>query len=91
MKTRESGMPDEGMWQSFLDPEAMLTALGLDRTVGDAVDFGCGYGTFAIPAACRLRGTCLKLRNSEGSEVCPLSTLQDHYEVVRDSDRVISV
>lgn len=35
-------------------------------------------------------GTCLKLRNSEGSEVCPLSTLQDQYEIVRDSDRVVS-
>ena len=36
-------------------------------------------------------GTCLKLRNSEGSEICPLSTLKDHYEVVRDSDRLITV
>ena len=36
-------------------------------------------------------GACLKLRNSEGSEVCPLSTLKDQYEVVRDSDRVITV
>ena len=36
-------------------------------------------------------GTCLKLRNSEGSEICPLSTLKDHYEVVRDSDKVITI
>ena len=36
-------------------------------------------------------GTCLKLRKSEGSEICPLSTLKDHYEVVRDSDKVITV
>lgn len=36
-------------------------------------------------------GACLKLRNSEGSEVCPLSTLKDHYEIVRDSDRVVTV
>ena len=36
-------------------------------------------------------GSCLKLRNSEGSEICPLSTLKDHYEVVRDSDHVINV
>ncbi len=36
-------------------------------------------------------GTCLKLRNSEGSEVCPLSTLKDHYEVVRDCDRLVTV
>lgn len=36
-------------------------------------------------------GTCLKLRNSEGSEICPLSTLKDHYEIVRDSDRLVTV
>jgi len=36
-------------------------------------------------------GACLKLRNSQGSQVCPLSTLKDHYEVIRDSDRVINI
>jgi uncharacterized protein involved in oxidation of intracellular sulfur len=36
-------------------------------------------------------GACLKLRNSEGSEVCPLSTLNDHYEIVRDSDKLVAV
>lgn len=36
-------------------------------------------------------GTCLKLRKSEGSEICPLSTLKDHYEIVRDSDRLVTV
>ncbi len=36
-------------------------------------------------------GACLKLRKSEGSELCPLSTLKDQYEIVRDSDKVITV
>jgi len=36
-------------------------------------------------------GACLELRNSERAEVCPLSTLKDQYEVVRDSHRVITV
>lgn len=36
-------------------------------------------------------GTCLDLRNSQGSEICPLSTLKDHYEIVRDSDKLITV
>ena len=36
-------------------------------------------------------GACLKLRNSEGSEVCPLSTLKDQYEIVRDSDKLVTV
>jgi sulfur relay (sulfurtransferase) complex TusBCD TusD component (DsrE family) len=36
-------------------------------------------------------GACLKLRNSQGSKICPLSTLKDQYEIVRDSDKVITV
>lgn len=35
-------------------------------------------------------GSCLKLRDSAGSEICPLSTMKDLYEIVRDSDRVVS-
>lgn len=51
MKTRESGMPDEGVWAGFFDPPAVLQRLGLTPKCRDAVDFGCGYGTFTIPAA----------------------------------------
>lgn len=36
-------------------------------------------------------GACLKLRKSEGSEVCPLSTLKDQYGIVRDSDKIVTV
>ncbi|MCU0858219.1 MAG: DsrE family protein [Pontiellaceae bacterium] len=36
-------------------------------------------------------GSCLKLRQSNGSEICPLSTLKDHYEIVRDSDKLITI
>ena len=36
-------------------------------------------------------GTCLKIRNSEGSELCPLSTMKDLYEIIRDSDKVVSI
>ena len=35
-------------------------------------------------------GTCLKLRQSNGSELCQLSTMQDLYELIRDSGRVLS-
>jgi len=35
-------------------------------------------------------GACLKLRDSDGSEICPLSTLKDQYDVVRESDRVVT-
>lgn len=57
MKTRESGMPDEQTWSSFFSPTQTLVKLGLVEACGDVVDFGCGYGTFAIPAARLVRGT----------------------------------
>ena len=35
-------------------------------------------------------GTCLKIRGSQGSEVCPLSTMQDMYDMIREADKVVS-
>ncbi|OGV78059.1 MAG: sulfur reduction protein DsrE [Methylotenera sp. RIFCSPLOWO2_02_FULL_45_14] len=35
-------------------------------------------------------GTCLKIRQSEGSDICPISTMQDLHALIRDSDRVLS-
>lgn len=35
-------------------------------------------------------GTCLKLRESEGSELCPLSTMADLYQIVSQSDKVLT-
>ncbi|MCK6490402.1 MAG: DsrE family protein [Planctomycetes bacterium] len=35
-------------------------------------------------------GTCLKIRNSNGSEVCPLSTMQTLYDLIAGADRVVS-
>ena len=35
-------------------------------------------------------GTCLKIRNSNGSELCPLSTMKDLYELVKESDKVVT-
>jgi len=57
MKTRESGMPEEEMWREFFDPEAILRSLKLTPSCGGVVEFGCGYGTFTIPAARIVRGT----------------------------------
>ncbi|WP_407277966.1 class I SAM-dependent methyltransferase [Aromatoleum evansii] len=57
MKGRESGMPDEAYWASFFDPvrilDCLLPAPGDGRNL---VEFGCGYGTFTLPAAARTRG-----------------------------------
>lgn len=57
MKTRESGMPEEEMWREFFDAEAILRSLKLTASCRDVVEFGCGYGTFTIPAARIVRGT----------------------------------
>ena len=57
MKTRESGMPEEEMWQGFFDPDAILRVLKLTPACRDVVEFGCGYGTFTVPAARMVCGT----------------------------------
>ena len=35
-------------------------------------------------------GTCIKAREQEGSDMCPISTLKDMYEIVKESDRVVT-
>ncbi len=56
MRVRESGMPPSETWEAFFDPEAILDALGVTAPCGDVVEFGCGYGTFTLPAAARTTG-----------------------------------
>ena len=66
MKTRESGMPPEEIWQGFFDPQAILEKLGLTEQCGDVLEFGCGYGTFTIPAAKIVPGTVYALDIDSG-------------------------
>lgn len=50
-------MPEEVFWNSFFDAERMIERLlGKHGVQGDVVEFGCGYGTFTIPAARRTTG-----------------------------------
>ncbi len=35
-------------------------------------------------------GTCIKSREQGGNEMCPLSTMKDMYEIIKDSDRVVT-
>jgi ubiquinone/menaquinone biosynthesis C-methylase UbiE len=56
MKIRESGMPEREMWEKFFNPAKILTTLGLNSQTGDVAEFGCGYGTFTIPAAKIIKG-----------------------------------
>jgi SAM-dependent methyltransferase len=61
MKIRDSGMPDKGMWEGFFSPSKILETLGFNSGVSDAVEFGCGYGTFTIPAAKMISGKLFAL------------------------------
>jgi SAM-dependent methyltransferase len=61
MKTRESGMPPVELWREFFDPYEVLRRLGLAPECPQVVDFGCGYGTFAAPAAQTISGHVLAL------------------------------
>ena len=35
-------------------------------------------------------GTCLKIRNKEGSALCPLSTIADLYQIIKQADKIIT-
>lgn len=72
---------------------AFLLAKGVECDHGTAAPFNVReqMETFVSAGghimAC---GTCLKIRNSGGSELCPLSTMRDLHELVRDSDKVVT-
>lgn len=56
MKIRDSGMPERDMWEGFFSPDKILETLGVDSSIINAAEFGCGYGTFTIPAAKKIAG-----------------------------------
>jgi len=35
-------------------------------------------------------GACLKIRQSEGSEMCPISTMKDLYEIVKECEKIVT-
>ena len=35
-------------------------------------------------------GTCIKSRNQEGIEMCPINTMKDMYEIIKESDKVVT-
>ena len=36
-------------------------------------------------------GTCLKIRSTEGSDLCPVSAMNDLYEIIKEADKVITL
>jgi uncharacterized protein involved in oxidation of intracellular sulfur len=63
----------------------------LDRIEDDRFDIRAQAEDFLRKSGRILAcGTCLKLRESGGSDLCPMSTMKDLYELIRDADRVVS-
>lgn len=56
MKVRDSGMPDEALWDALFDVDLILQRLGIDAGLANVAELGCGYGTFTLPVAARISG-----------------------------------
>ena len=57
MKGRESGMPQEIHWASFFDADCIVTTMQCAPLGNEVItEFGCGYGTFTLPAARLTKG-----------------------------------
>ena len=56
MKIRESGMPNEKIWEGFFNPIKILETLCVSKKIDSIAEFGCGFGTFSIPAAKMISG-----------------------------------
>ncbi len=56
MRVRDSGMPAELLWERLFDVELILERLDVVG-LSDVTELGCGYGTFTLPVARRVRGT----------------------------------
>lgn len=50
-------MPDEAYWETLFDVPLILDRLGVNASLRDVVELGCGYGTFTLPVARRISGT----------------------------------
>ena len=35
-------------------------------------------------------GTCLKIRSQKSTELCPMSSMNDLYDIINESDKIIS-
>ncbi|ADU65076.1 Methyltransferase type 11 [Desulfurispirillum indicum S5] len=89
MKVRDSGMPEEMLWESFFDAERILQSLGLNKDTQDIVEFGSGYGTFTLAAAALIHGTVYALDIEPSmvqrvKEKCARSNIANVHVQVRD-------
>jgi len=75
MRIKESGMPDENLWESFFEPEKILTTMQLNSSTRDTFEFGCGYGTFTIPVSKAIKGKIMQqISKRDDKPSCSKST-----------------
>lgn len=55
MKVNDSGMPDEAYWNSLFNIDLIVDWLDLSSISGPIVEIGCGYGTFTVPIAKKIK------------------------------------
>ncbi|MBI5623046.1 MAG: DsrE family protein [Elusimicrobia bacterium] len=70
----------------FMGKGVEYQKVGTDRfnTVEQADRFiKCGGEVYAC-------GTCIKSREQEASAACPLSTMKDMHEIIKESDKLLS-
>ena len=70
MKIYDSGMPEEKVWDSFFDQPSILLKLQLTSECNDVVEFGCGYGTFTIPASRIIKGNVFAIDIEQDIKNC---------------------
>lgn len=83
MKTRDSGMPEESTWQTFFDPDRILSTLGLDQIYGPVIDVGSGYGTFTLAVARHTRHpvVALDIEPDLVNELSRRAAVEQHSQV----------
>jgi len=55
MKARESGMPEEKIWEQFFNVDNILNELEVNFEIEKLVDLDFGYGTFTLPASKKIK------------------------------------
>jgi SAM-dependent methyltransferase len=50
-------MPEMDYWESFFDAPSIIEKLFISTPAGNTVEFGCGYGTFTLPASLHTQKT----------------------------------
>jgi SAM-dependent methyltransferase len=90
MRIRESGMPEETYWERLFDVPLILDRMGLNSSLREVIELGCGYGTFSIPVAQRIAGTLdafeidsqMIARTQERARAVGVSNLTPHFRDV---------